>query len=357
MTGAEPVLEAVRADGLLAPGQKVVVMLSGGRDSVCLLDVAAGLCEPRNVTALHVNYGLRAAAEADQRHCEQLCEELCVELSVVHAHRAPDQRGNLQAWARDLRYSLAIELARKSDPELALVASGHTATDQVETILYRLAASPGRRALLGMSKSEGRLVRPLLGVTREQTAGYCRARGLSWREDESNLDELFARVRVRHGLVQELRAVHPAAEANVLRTAELLREEAKLLDTLVEQELGGRSSISVQRLHELSPALARLIVIRLAEEAAGSFVPQAGGRVSEILELAARSTTAQLHVGGSVGAIVADGQLSMVRLPKRGEQRDRSSGTGAAGQEQRDRSSGTGAAGQEQRARSGEGLV
>ena len=72
------------------------------------------------------------------------------------------------------------------------VAAGHTATDQVETILYRLASSPSRRALLGMRPREGRLVRPLLGVTRAQTAGHCRDRGLRWREDDSNAS---ARVR------------------------------------------------------------------------------------------------------------------------------------------------------------------
>ncbi len=83
--------------------------------------------------------------------------------------------------------------------ENALVAAGHTASDQVETILYRLAASPGRRALLGMSAREGRLVRPLLGVTRAQTAAYCRERGLQWREDASNDSDKYARVRVRTG--------------------------------------------------------------------------------------------------------------------------------------------------------------
>jgi tRNA(Ile)-lysidine synthase len=109
-------------------------------------------------------------------------------------------------------------------PRTALVATGHTATDQVETILYRLAASPGRRALLGMPWREGRLVRPLLGLTRIETAAYCQERGLAWREDESNDSPAYARARVRHGLLAALEVVHPAAPANVLRTAELLSD-------------------------------------------------------------------------------------------------------------------------------------
>ena len=189
----EQVRAAVRAGGLLgeddASGRPVVAMVSGGRDSVCLLDVAVALRPAGSVRALHVNYGLRGGeSDADECHCAALCEVLGVELEVVRASRGEGGTGNLQAWARDVRYGAAIGLAERLDeradaegesrsPEVeppdgrgsmrTLVAAGHTASDQVETILYRLAASPGRRALLGMRAAEGRLVRPLLGVTRE----------------------------------------------------------------------------------------------------------------------------------------------------------------------------------------------
>jgi tRNA(Ile)-lysidine synthase len=409
----EEVREQVRAGGLLPIGDRqlvrpVVAMLSGGRDSVCLLDLAVGICGSRNVHALHVNYGLRAEADGDERHCRALCERLGVALEVVHtrAEGDPDPPGNLQAWARELRYRAAEELARPKD---ALIATGHTATDQVETILYRLAASPGRRALLGMAARDGRLVRPLLELTREQTAAYCRARGLEWREDSSNDDEHYARVRVRSRLVPAFDAVHPAARENVLRTARLLREEAEVLDGLVEAELegaaaelkgaaaelkgaaaemkgaaaemkgaaaemkgaaaepkgaaaemkgaaaepkgaaaemkgaaaepkgaatgmkgaaaepkgaatepDGAASIAIERLEALPAALARLVVVRLAEQTAGTYVPQAGARVGEILDLARRGGRAELHVGGLVGAVVENGRLHMVKLPPRG---------------------------------------
>ncbi len=328
----EEVTERVRMGGLLPSGawggHRVLAMLSGGRDSVCLLDVAVVICGAENVHALHVNYGLRAEADEEERHCRDLCGRLGVALEVVRAAERPAGAGNLQAWARELRYRAADELARKLD---ALVATGHTATDQVETILYRLAASPGRRALLGMSPRDGRLVRPLLELTREQTAAYCRARGLSWREDASNDDERYARARVRNGLLPALDAVHPAARENVLRTARLLREEAVVLDALVDAELerdlaaprggpherGGEPSVAIERLRDLPPVLARLIVVRLAEEAAGSYVPQAGARVGEILALAERGGRAELHVGGLVGAVIEDGRLRMIRLPPR----------------------------------------
>jgi tRNA(Ile)-lysidine synthase len=312
---AVDVRERVLQSGLLPAGKPVLVMLSGGRDSVCLLDVAVDLCGADVVHALHVNYGLRPEAQEDQAHCEELCQRLGVPLQVLRPERLP---GNLQAWARDVRYEAALRLAQEND---ALVAVGHTATDQVETILYRLAASPGRRALLGMSAREGRVVRPLLGVTRGLTAAYCVERGLAWREDASNETAAYARGRVRHGLLPALCAVHPAAEGNVLRTAELLRQETELLEGLVDAELGGRDSIAIQRLLQLHPALARLLVVRLAEHAAGPgvFVPQAGDRVAEILELAGRpgrgpQGRAELHIGGLVSAVIQDGRLRMVKI-------------------------------------------
>jgi tRNA(Ile)-lysidine synthase len=309
--------ESVRAGGLLADGRPLVAMLSGGRDSVCLLDVAVALCGTSELCALHVNYGLRADADEDERHCRALCESLGVELSIVHALAREAEggaEGNLQAWAREVRYAAAGRLAGERD---GLFATGHTASDQVETILYRLAASPGRRALQGMAAADGRLLRPLLGVTREQTAAYCEERGLRWREDASNDDERYARARVRNRLVPALRGVHPAAESNVLRTAQLLREETELLDALVESELDGGRTIAVERLATLPAALARMVLVRLAEQAVGELVPQAGDRVAELLALARRGGRAELHVGGRVGAVIDAGVLSMRVLPAR----------------------------------------
>jgi hypothetical protein len=124
--------------------------------------------------------------------------------------------------------------------------------------------------------------------------------------------------------------VHPAASESVLRTAEQLREESELLGELVARELAGSDAIALERLAQLHPALARLVVVRLAEDAAGAYVPQAGQHLQEILALAGRGGRAQVHVGGNVSAVIAGGELRMVRLPAR---RPRS---GAAGGARRD---------------------
>jgi tRNA(Ile)-lysidine synthase len=260
----------------------IVVLLSGGRDSVCLLDLMKG----EQVTALHVNYGLRPEADQDEAFCRDLCERLGVPLVV---HRPGPPVGNVQAWAREVRYNEAAKLG-------PVVATGHTANDQVETVLYRLAASPGRRALLGIRERPG-VMRPLLTWTREQTAAYCRERGLEWREDPSNESDRYARNRIRNELLPALRSIHPAAEANILRTLEILRDEAEVLDSLIDTEP------SVERIAALPPALRRLTVQAIAGELS------VAARTDEILALGSRGGTATLDLGGGLRAVVEYGQL------------------------------------------------
>jgi tRNA(Ile)-lysidine synthase len=304
--------EAVRDSGLLTAGTPVVAMLSGGRDSVCLVDLATRLLHPAAVTALHVNYGLREDAATDEALCAELCARLGVELEVERPRR-PDGPGNLQAWARNVRYAAAARIAH---PSGARIATGHTADDQVETILYRLASSPSRRALLGMRPRDGSLVRPLLDFTREQTTSYCEERGLEWRDDPTNAEGGYARNRVRHLLAPALAEIHPAAAQNVLRTAELLRDEGELLDAMVDDELGSANcsdaTISLERLAEMPAPLRRLVVQRLADEAAGRPVPGAANHADEVAALR-RTGTAMLDLGGGVRAVVERGILHAER--------------------------------------------
>jgi tRNA(Ile)-lysidine synthase len=289
------------------------VLLSGGRDSTCLLDLAVTLAGAGAVKGLHVDYGLRGeASAADAAHCAALCELLGVALETRRARRDPEAAGNLQAWARDVRYAAGAEAAERAGARLA---AGHTLSDQVETILYRLAVSPGRRALLGMEARSGLLVRPLLAaeITREETAAWCEQRGLAWREDASNEDRAYARTRVREDLLPALRAVDPQAERNVLRTAALLRDEAAVLDAAVAGVLGGRDRVEVAALAAAPPALARLVLRRLAEDATGRLCPRAASRLDDVLDLGAGA----LDLGDGARAIVRDGVLTVGRTPAR----------------------------------------
>jgi tRNA(Ile)-lysidine synthase len=303
-------LARVRDEGLLERGRSLLVLYSAGRDSTCLLDVAIRIAGAEAITALHVNYGLREAAAGDERHCAAVCASRQVPLEIRRARR-PQNGGNVQAWARRERYAAASELA---DVSGALIAVGHTATDQVETILYRLASSPSRRALLGMRPREDRLIRPLLGFTREETAEHCRARGLEWREDESNKSHAYARARIRDVLVPALRSIHPAAEANVLALAALLRDEAEVLDQAVDAALSGDDQIPLARLRSLPVAVRRLVVQTLADRAAGAPAPGAARRAEEVCALADHGTAA-LDLPFGIRALAERGILRFVRTP------------------------------------------
>jgi tRNA(Ile)-lysidine synthase len=303
----EELLRRIEAGGLIAGPEPLVAMLSGGRDSVCMLDLAVRARGAGEVRALHVNYGLREEADADERHCAELCAQLGAALEVERPRR-PDGAGNLQAWAREERYAAAARLAEAGG---ATIVTGHTADDQVETILYRLASSPSRRALLGIRPLDGHLARPLLGTTREETTAYCEERDLGWRDDASNEEADYKRNLLRRGLIPELTKIHPAARQNVLRTAALLREEAELLDSLVDVELGeageGGASISQERFAGLHPALRRLVLQRLADEAAGRPVAGAARFAEQVAGLTRGGS--RLDLGGGVQAVVEGGIL------------------------------------------------
>jgi tRNA(Ile)-lysidine synthase len=211
--------EHVRRHDLIPPGGEVVCLVSGGADSTCLWHALRAL--GYRATALHVNHGLRGAeSEEDARFCaEQLGAQ------VVEA--PPAGRGT-EAELRGLRYAVSAGRLR---------ATGHTASDQVETILYRLASS-GTTTGIRVRREDG-VVRPLLGVWRDETEAYCRAEGLDYRLDSSNPDT--ARGLIRSQILPALRRLHPSAEQNVLaalQEGERLPRNAEraLLELLASRE-------------------------------------------------------------------------------------------------------------------------
>jgi tRNA(Ile)-lysidine synthase len=300
-------LEAARESGLVPAGAPLLVLLSGGGDSVCLLDVALRL--GARVSALHVNYGLRAGADEDERFVRALCERLGAPL-VVERVPLSEPGGNLQERAREARYALA---ERRAEGDYA---AAHTASDQAETLLYRLAVSPGSRALHGMAPRRGRLVRPLLEVTRAEVRDYLRARGLEWREDPSNADRRFARARVRHDVLSQLRDLSPAAERTIAETARQLREEGELVEGAADdalEELGGGPAISLVELRRLPAALRRLVLRRLAERAAGDAARPLSRREAEEIASLGGHGTKSLDLGGGLRAVAEYGTLRFTR--------------------------------------------
>ncbi|MGB2876260.1 MAG: tRNA lysidine(34) synthetase TilS [Gaiellaceae bacterium] len=205
--------EHIRRLELIPAGGDVVALVSGGPDSTCLWHVLRVL--GYRVSALHVNHGLRGAeSDEDSRFCREL-----LGAEVVDA--PPPDRPTEEAL-RELRYSFARDRLR---------ATGHTASDQVETVLYRLVASGTTKAI--KPKREDGIVRPLLPLWRDETEAYCRAEGLEFRHDSSNPDT--RRGLIRNEILPLLHRLHPAAEQNLLRLAE---ERPSRLDQLLAARAG-----------------------------------------------------------------------------------------------------------------------
>jgi tRNA(Ile)-lysidine synthase len=224
------VARALRAAGRPARGETLVVALSGGADSVALLDALALLRRPRGfrLVAAHLDHGLRPSAVDDAAFCSSLCERLGVPLHTgradVRARAARDGRG-LEDAARRERYAFLRRVLRTE--AAAALAVAHTRDDQAETLLLRLLRGAGASGLAAMRPRRGRLLRPLLAVPREDVLAHLRARSLEWREDPSNADPAHLRNRVRLELLPYLeQRFNPSARAVVARAATLLGDEA-----------------------------------------------------------------------------------------------------------------------------------
>lgn len=277
-----------------------IAMISGGGDSTAMLLLLAQILGTQHLSALHLNYGLRGdESDADEAFCRELCDRIGVELTVVSA--GAREPGNLQDWARNLRYREAERMAEQLGPE-AVIAVAHNADDQAETILYRLFASPGRRALVGIPERRGRIVRPLLGVRRAELRGWLRDAGETWREDASNSDPQFARVRAR-ALLEEAETLHPAAVANLLQTAEDLRQEgAELEDVVVgltAQLTTEEGELNLEGLGELPPALGGAVLRCYVEQRRPVPVPKAARVLGEALRLGRGGERRELQVEGA----------------------------------------------------------
>jgi len=233
--GALPAAVARAIANALPTGGRVAVALSGGRDSVALLDATLAAATPASsgVVALHVDHGLSPNASHWAQFCRALCAERGVVCDVASVVVGREARISVEAAARTARYAALSRLARQHGAAAVLLA--HHADDQAETLLLQLLRGAGPRGLAAMpaARFDGIWwLRPWLDVSRSAVDDYVRARELRHVDDESNAQVRYRRNALRSAVVPALRRIAPAYPATLVRAAELQADAAALLDDL-----------------------------------------------------------------------------------------------------------------------------
>lgn len=275
----DSVLATILRRRMLTGGETVLVAVSGGPDSSCLLDVLARLQDKLDLelAVAHVDHGLSSESE---QVAATVAREAATLGYDVHVARARDLQGpNLQARARDFRYDFFATIA--ADIGASKIATGHTLDDRVETTLARLLHAAGPAGLAGIPPSDGPRIRPLIDLRRATVRAYCQEVGIEFFDDPANADERFERVRIRNHLVGAIedgwgdgavRAIATSSERSLEDAVALASLGSRLAADLVQSVENG-SRIELEPLVAIPRALRR----RVLEAAVGRVRDRSGG--------------------------------------------------------------------------------
>ena len=315
------VLRFIRRYRLISGQEMLVVGVSGGRDSVCLLHILAGLSSQLGLKlhVAHLNHGLRGAeSDADAQYVSDLASRLGLSATIgqrdVAGYRLRHGLSPEEA-AREVRYDFLAEVAASMDTHL--VAVGHTADDQAETILMHLVRGAGTRGLRGMQPvgawksapghTQLTVVRPLLEVSHEQTEAYCRAHELQPRSDSSNLWPAYLRNRLRSEALPVLQAFNPRLRETLLRTGRVMADEfaflseqvAQVWDDVVSKE-GDMLALDGEKLAALHPALQRHLLRAAVEHFQGSLRDIEADHIEQMMAALVKSAGKRLALPGGL---------------------------------------------------------
>ena len=272
---------------MCAPGDHVTVAVSGGADSVCLLHILHELAPSLRIelSVAHLNHKLRGAeSDADADFVRDLARKMGFAFFYEEVN-VLELGGNLEQAGREARLAFFERL------QATRIATGHTRSDQAETVIYRLLRGSGTAGLAGVLPVIGRRIRPLIDCGRTDVLDYLRSRDLVWREDASNADLNFARNRIRHEILPVL---GPGAEFALARTAELARDEEEYwseeIERLATSLFKGTPQgilINVDKINKVPVAVCRRLIRRAISEVKGDLRQIDLFHVDSILALAA----------------------------------------------------------------------
>jgi tRNA(Ile)-lysidine synthase len=325
----ERVLGFIQQYRLISGDKKLVVAVSGGPDSVCLLHILTKLQKELKVKlhVAHLNHQLRGAeSEADADYVAALARQLGIPATIegrdVKGYRA-QKHLSLEEAAREVRYSFLAQVAGSIGAER--VALGHTRDDHIETILMHLIRGTGTRGLRGLQpcterKSEtGSIVvlRPLLEISHQETEDYCQSYNLMPRLDVSNLSLSPLRNRIRHQLLPLLRSYNPGIAQALLRTGQIARDDITFLDKEVDQlwdevaqEAGKTIVLDKAKFDQLPPALKRYLLRAAAERLLGNAKDIEMRHIEEVISALTKPAGKRLSLpGGLIFSIEYDRYL------------------------------------------------
>ena len=237
---------------MIAPGSRILAAVSGGADSMCLLEALSTL-RPRagfELRVLHVHHGLRESAEGDLDHVSKYCASAGIPFQAVRVDAgsyAKDTGMSVEEAARTLRYEALERAAREWDEEQApgtgssspcRIAVAHHIEDQAETVVFNLLRGSRLTGLRGMQPVNGRIIRPMLEVSRTEIEGFLMQRGIVWREDETNEDLRYTRNLIRKEVMPLLLKINAGAREHIARAAEEAAETEEFLKFETDRALG-----------------------------------------------------------------------------------------------------------------------
>jgi len=323
------VLHFIQEHRLVSSQQQLVVAVSGGPDSVCLLHILVKLQVELGIGlhVAHLNHQLRGTeSEADARYVSNLARKFSIPATVeqrdVKAYQV-QQHLSLEEAAREVRYNFLAQVAKSIGAER--VAVGHTADDHIETILMHLIRGTGTRGLRGLQPSviwqslENSLtiIRPLLPVSREETAGYCHYHQLMPRFDASNLSLSALRNRIRHQLLPLLESYNPRVTEALLRTAHIADNDLDFIDGeigrvggKIARKQGNTIVLDKAGFLKLPSALKRYLLRASIEQLLGNIKDIEACHIEEIIDALAKPAGKRLSLpGGLIFAVEYDKYL------------------------------------------------